>query len=108
MYGYRPYYPMMFTQSVPKTSSALSLASIQKWTGTAQQFIKTANSFLPYVQQYGPLVKNFPMMWKLYKAFSETEAVAEKEVNDDQVAHAQAEPIAEPVKTYESIPKLYL
>jgi hypothetical protein len=36
-----------------------------------QQVLKTVESIGPMIQQYGPLVKNLPMMWKLYKGFKD-------------------------------------
>ncbi len=36
-----------------------------------QQVLKTAQSIGPMIQQYGPIVKNLPMMWKLYKGFKD-------------------------------------
>ncbi|MEH7245582.1 VrrA/YqfQ family protein [Neobacillus niacini] len=36
-----------------------------------QQVLKTAQSFGPMIQQYGPMVKNIPMMWRLYKGFKD-------------------------------------
>lgn len=36
-----------------------------------QQVIKTAQTIGPMIQQYGPIVKNLPMMWKLYKGFKD-------------------------------------
>ncbi|MEH7074069.1 VrrA/YqfQ family protein [Neobacillus drentensis] len=34
-----------------------------------QQVLKTAQSIGPMVQQYGPMIKNLPAMWKIYKGF---------------------------------------
>lgn len=36
-----------------------------------QQVLKTAQSIGPMIQQYGPIVKNLPMMWRLYKGFKD-------------------------------------
>ncbi|OLS41665.1 VrrA/YqfQ family protein [Bacillus sp. MRMR6] len=37
-----------------------------------QQVLQTAQSFGPMIQQYGPLVKNLPAMWKLYKGLKDS------------------------------------
>ncbi|TFE01131.1 VrrA/YqfQ family protein [Jeotgalibacillus salarius] len=106
MYGYRPYYfPYQVVNTAPR-STAISLASLQKWAGTAQQFIKTANQYMPYVQQYGPMVKNFPAMWRLYKAFNELEDANTKK--EDTKDSSNIPPKKEPVRITESIPKLYI
>ena len=34
-----------------------------------QQVLKTAQSIGPMVQQYGPMIKNLPAIWKIYKGF---------------------------------------
>ncbi|NHM30339.1 hypothetical protein G8761_06905 [Bacillus sp. C11] len=41
--------------------------AINGFLNNTQQILKTAQSIGPMVQQYGPLVKNLPSMWKLYR-----------------------------------------
>ncbi|MFP7297607.1 VrrA/YqfQ family protein [Neobacillus niacini] len=78
-------------QSAPRSgqggvSSILqTLSNPESLTGflnNTQQVLKTAQSIGPMIQQYGPIVKNLPMMWKLYKGFkdlpSEDQSVEDK------------------------------
>lgn len=37
-----------------------------------QQVLRTAQSLGPMIQQYGPLVKNLPAMWKLYRGLKDS------------------------------------
>jgi hypothetical protein len=58
--------------------------SIHSFLNNTQQVLKTAQSVGPMIQQYGPLVKNLPAMWKLYRGLKdlpdqEEEAGAEAE-----------------------------
>ncbi|WP_082220260.1 VrrA/YqfQ family protein [Domibacillus robiginosus] len=39
-----------------------------KWLEQARQVMATAEQMRPLIDQYGPLVKNLPAMWKLYRA----------------------------------------
>ncbi|KOO44116.1 hypothetical protein AMD01_14230 [Priestia koreensis] len=45
-----------------------SASSLSSMLGNVQGVMKTAESFLPMVQQYGPMVKNLPAMYKIYQA----------------------------------------
>jgi hypothetical protein len=60
--------------------------AISGFLNNTQQMIKTAQSIGPMVQQYGPIIKNLPVMWKLYKGLKdtnvETETVEEKDLSD--------------------------
>lgn len=38
-----------------------------KWLEQARQVMATAEQMRPLIDQYGPLVKNLPAMWKLYR-----------------------------------------
>lgn len=40
---------------------------ISTFLNNTQQVIKTAQSVGPMVQQYGPIIRNLPAMWKLYR-----------------------------------------
>ncbi|WP_260631478.1 YqfQ family protein [Neobacillus niacini] len=48
--------------------------SLSGFLNNTQQVLKTAQSIAPMIQQYGPIVKNLPMMWKLYKGFKDLPA----------------------------------
>lgn len=41
--------------------------AINGFLNNTQQMLKTAQSIGPMVQQYGPMVRNIPAMWKLYR-----------------------------------------
>lgn len=43
-------------------------AKTGNWLQQAQQFMATAEQVRPLIDQYGPMVKNLPQMWKLYRA----------------------------------------
>ena len=42
-------------------------ASINGFLTNTQKILNTANQVGPIVQQYGPIVKNLPAMWRLYR-----------------------------------------
>lgn len=50
-----------------------------------QQVLKVVESTAPIVQQYGPMIKNLPAMYRMMKAF--------KEIDDEESAEQQQEPI---------------
>ncbi|WP_169907947.1 VrrA/YqfQ family protein [Priestia abyssalis] len=97
-------------------------SSISSMMTNVQKILKVAESVGPMVQQYGPVVKNIPAMFKIYKALKsddtseeETEAIetASEEVNDgnpfdeDTFNELEAEFIESPRKGA-SKPKLYI
>jgi hypothetical protein len=93
-----------------------------------QQVLKTAQSIAPMIQQYGPIVKNLPMMWKLYKGFKDLPSgetaeentsvtpVSEFEQAPQQTVKKKKKPEVEPTEQVEvrnnqhgtSLPKLYI
>lgn len=50
-----------------------------------QQIIKTAQTIGPMVQQYGPLVKNIPAMWKLYRGLKDANVETEQDTKEKSV-----------------------
>lgn len=101
--------------------------SLTGFLNNTQQVLKTAQSIGPMIQQYGPIVKNLPMMWKLYKGFkdlpSEEKSEGEKPEMEEQSAPSAEEPkrkpqrkknvIIEPIAERKhhngpSVPKLYI
>lgn len=112
--------------------------AINGFLSNTQQVLKTAQSIGPMVQQYGPIVRNLPAMWKLYRGLKDadddendkqedtnTEQNKEtnnvnarnKEVNEDKVTNKEHEvssvELEKPITTKrqtngESIPKLYI
>ncbi|MGG5255024.1 VrrA/YqfQ family protein [Neobacillus sp. SM06] len=65
-------------------------AGISGFLNNTQQVIKTAQTIGPMIQQYGPIVKNLPAMWKLYRglksatADTDTKATETTEKNENQ------------------------
>ncbi len=45
--------------------------TINQFLTNTQKVLSTANQVGPLVQQYGPVVKNLPMMWKLYRGLKD-------------------------------------
>lgn len=99
-----------------------SPSSISSMMTNVQKILKVAESVGPMVQQYGPVVKNIPAMFKIYKALKsddtseeETETIktASEEANDenpfdeDAFNELEAEFIESPRKGA-SKPKLYI
>jgi len=70
---------MMGMQGAGRSAGGL-LQSLTNPSGIAgflnntQQVIKTAQTVAPMIQQYGPLVKNLPALWKLYRGLKNTPA----------------------------------
>lgn len=86
--------------------------------GNVQKTLKMAESVVPMVQQYGPLVKNLPAMWKLYSELknsggSETEEKETETIDiSTEATDSKSKDIADrpPVKSKPrtSVPKLYV
>ncbi|MED3624797.1 YqfQ family protein [Neobacillus thermocopriae] len=47
--------------------SLTSPGGLNNFLNNTQQVLKTAQTLGPMIQQYGPLVKNLPALWKLYR-----------------------------------------
>ncbi|WP_121611747.1 VrrA/YqfQ family protein [Mesobacillus foraminis] len=45
--------------------------ALNGFLNNTQQVLKTAQSVGPMIQQYGPLVRNLPAMWKLYRGLKD-------------------------------------
>lgn len=58
-------------------------SSINGFLANSQKFLNTASQLGPMINQYGPMVRNIPAMWKLYKGLknssTETETTASVE-----------------------------
>ena len=50
-------------------SSLLAPAKIEQFLQSTGQFMKTAQTYAPYVQQAVPMFKNIPALFRLYKGF---------------------------------------
>lgn len=74
--------------------------SVTGFLNNTQQVLKTAESFGPMIQQYGPIVKNLPMMWKLYKGFKDLpteekgdESITETPLMEEETDLSKSEPV---------------
>ncbi|WHX99341.1 VrrA/YqfQ family protein [Neobacillus sp. DY30] len=69
--------------------------SLTGFLNNTQQVLKTAQSFGPMIQQYGPIVKNLPMMWRLYKGFKDlpTEEKSEPTQTENPLMEEQSIPV---------------
>lgn len=80
--------------------------------GYTQQFLRVVETTTPIIQEYGPMIKNLPAMYRMFKAF--------KDINDDQEESVQVSAELEVEQTMEtnlktpsirsgiSTPKLYI
>ena len=59
-------------------SSLLAPGRIDQFLQSTGQFMKTAQTYAPYVQQAVPMFKNIPALFRLYKGFQNTPATDRK------------------------------
>ncbi|MCH1624957.1 YqfQ family protein [Fredinandcohnia quinoae] len=94
-------------------------ANLSSIMGNVQKTLKMAETVVPMVQQYGPLVKNLPAMWKIYNELkssniSDTEEVSDHSQleisNETNEANSNNDSDHSEVKTKsgKSVPKLYI
>ncbi|WP_234969381.1 YqfQ family protein [Bacillus massilinigeriensis] len=66
-------------------------ASINGFLNNTQNVLKAAQTFGPMVQQYGPLVRNLPSMWKLYRGLKDLpDAENQEDAAEDVKVEAKA------------------
>ncbi|MBS4217131.1 hypothetical protein KHA96_02245 [Bacillus sp. FJAT-49711] len=88
----------MFSRGVGQTSMLQGLTnpgSINSFLSNTQNVLNTARQIGPLVQQYGPVVRNLPAMWRLYKGFK---SIPAGDSEDDAKAKTE-ETKTESVKT---------
>lgn len=115
--------------------TATKSAGINGFLNNTQQVLKAAQTLGPVVRQYGPLIKNIPAMWKLYRELNEDDSTDETveeelevtdktdkdEVSTDSMMQADESRLEEDtpnevkskaentkITNGESIPKLYI
>ncbi|WML45332.1 VrrA/YqfQ family protein [Neobacillus sp. PS3-40] len=59
-----------------------------------QQVLRTAQSIGPMIQQYGPIVKNLPAMWKLYRGLKDSSNDTDS-AKDSKIEVSQSETYSE-------------
>jgi hypothetical protein len=60
-------------------------SSINGFLANTQKVLNTAQQVGPMIQQYGPIVKNLPVMWKLYRGFKNAPDITEKDKKDTNI-----------------------
>ncbi|MFC4557328.1 VrrA/YqfQ family protein [Virgibacillus kekensis] len=60
------------------------IGSLSQKLDNLQRILKTVNSAVPIIQQYGPIVKNLPTMLQVMKALNETDHSDDASVEDDE------------------------
>lgn len=102
-----PYPPPPPVQSpLPFLGTATGTAAKSgKWLDQARQVMATAEQMRPLIDQYGPLVKNLPAMWKLYRAVqSMPDPDSKDEQTNEPPKKESAPPKRESKRTAESVP----
>ncbi len=62
--------------------------SLNGFLNNTQQVLRGAQQMGPMIQQvrqYGPLVKNLPAMWKLYRGLSAAESTEEESADTEEI-----------------------
>jgi hypothetical protein len=74
--------------------------SLTGFLNNTQKVLNTAQSIGPMIQQYGPIVKNLPMMWRLYKGFKDlpTEEKSEDTETENPIMKEETVPVQEKPK----------
>lgn len=96
---------------------------ISNMLNNTQRVLQAAEQFTPMIQQYGPIVKNLPSIWKLMRAFKSSddekvetkkeESVIEKrspskrKQQDSSSSHSKPKESPQKKKK-DSVPKLYI
>ncbi|WP_409301721.1 VrrA/YqfQ family protein [Peribacillus sp. SCS-155] len=60
-----------------------SKASLSSILANTQKVLNAAEQFGPMVQQYGPVVKNLPAMWKIYRGLKSSSSKKDSADNSD-------------------------
>lgn len=71
--------------------------TINGFLTNTQKVLNTAGQFGPMVQQYGPLVRNLPSLWKLYKGFKDLPDASEEGTSQEVAEESTVQEVAEEV-----------
>ena len=91
-------------------------SNLSAMIGNVQKTLKMAESVVPVVQQYGPLMKNLPAMIKMYSAIKnagndeeeDNEGISLSDVTTDSEEFENNEEKPKASGTGKSVPKLYI
>lgn len=65
-------------------------ASINGLLANSQKFLQTASQVGPMISQYGPMVRNIPAMWKLYRGLtSSSDSSTDKSAGTNKVKNTK-------------------
>lgn len=108
----------------PTSLSSDKVEGLSNTLGNVQQVLRMVQSAAPLVEEYGTMIKNIPMMYRMYKAFKEINAEEDEENEEKQLVSENATRVdpkefqtdeeeredkkAEKRKYGESVPKLYI
>lgn len=109
--------PRGFPLELPRSSGGGSLIKsmmnpegVNQLLTTTQKVLNTTQQISSMVQQYGPLVRNLPTMWKIYKSLKDDNE--ENKVEDDKEMEAvfSGSTLPENKETFHGMskPKLYI
>ena len=95
-------------------SSLLAPGRIDQFLQSTGQFMKTAQTYAPYVQQAVPMFKNIPALFRLYKGFQNAPNASEKSASpkgsskSDTFSKSAKQPKrSADYSTKPSLPKIY-
>ena len=95
-------------------SSLLAPGRIDQFLQSTGQFMKTAQTYAPYVQQAVPMFKNIPALFRLYKGFQNAPNASEKSTSpkgsskSDTFSKSAKQPKrSADYSTKPSLPKIY-
>jgi hypothetical protein len=76
--------------------------TINSFLTNTQKVLSTAQQVGPLVNQYGPIVKNLPMMWKLYRGLKDAPEFSKNKDKDKASVDSSVKQIEEPDDIIES------
>ncbi|WP_077309113.1 VrrA/YqfQ family protein [Terribacillus halophilus] len=77
--------------ALPASTSTSSGISLLDMVNHTQSALKAAESFMPMVQEYGPMVKNLPSMLKMMKALKDIDFDEEEDKEEGKTAEEKKE-----------------
>lgn len=95
-------------------SSILAPGRIEQFLQSTGQFMKTAQTYAPYVQQAVPMFKNIPALFRLYRGFQNAPNANERSTSPKGSSKSSefSKPAKQPKRTIDystkpSLPKIY-